>query len=108
LALSAKPGDEPAALTDKIAEALKIIDAGAGVVIFTDICGATPYQIAQQFVAPDKVELVCGASVPMLVRALTYRTEGLNAVVEKALSGAYEGITLKNNNNDEGDTHASS
>jgi PTS system ascorbate-specific IIA component len=39
------------------------------------------------------VEVVAGVSLPMLIRALTYRNEPLAKVVEKAVSGGREGVT---------------
>ncbi|HKW38644.1 MAG TPA: hypothetical protein VJO54_12620, partial [Burkholderiales bacterium] len=39
-----------------------------------------------------RVEGLAGASLPMLIRALTYRDEPLAAVVEKAMSGGVEGV----------------
>ena len=35
---------------------------------------------------------MAGVNLPMLIRALTYRTEPLASVVEKALSGGTEGV----------------
>jgi PTS system ascorbate-specific IIA component len=90
-ALSAQIGDDIHVLSAEVREKIKKLDRGAGVLIFTDICGATPFRVAQQLVEPRRVALLCGASVPMLVRALTYRELGLEKTIEKALSGAHEG-----------------
>lgn len=91
VALSAQIGDDVQTLSTEVQKKVEELDQGTGVLIFTDICGATPFRVAQQLVAPDRVALLCGASVPMLVRALTYRELGLKKTVEKALSGAREG-----------------
>jgi PTS system ascorbate-specific IIA component len=68
------------------------LDEGDGVLVLTDIYGATPGNIALRLLAPGKVEGVAGVNLPMLIRALTYREHGLAAAVEKALSGGTEGV----------------
>ncbi|MDR0250795.1 MAG: PTS sugar transporter subunit IIA [Burkholderiales bacterium] len=82
---------------------VEALDQGAGVLICVDICGATPYRVAQRLVEPQRVELVCGVNVPMLVRALTYREDGLEVAVQKALSGGYQGVMRVKNDNKESD-----
>jgi len=62
------------------------------VLILSDICGATPCNIANRLVSPGRVECLAGVNLSMLVRALTYRKEPLVAVVEKALTGGKEGV----------------
>ena len=52
----------------------------------------TPSNIATRLLEPGRVEGLAGASLPMLIRALTYRDEPLAAALEKALSGGQEGV----------------
>ncbi|MDR0770341.1 MAG: PTS fructose transporter subunit IIA [Burkholderiales bacterium] len=92
VALSAQSSDDAEILFKQVKAQVEALDQGAGVLIFADICGATPYRVAQRLVEPQRVVLVCGASVPMLVRALTYREVGLETAVEKALSGGHQGV----------------
>src|SRR3954469_8462886 len=47
-------------------------DRGEGVLIRTDIYGATPANLACKLLVPGRSEVVTGVSLPMLVRALTY------------------------------------
>jgi PTS system ascorbate-specific IIA component len=68
------------------------LDQGDGVLIFTDMYGATPSNIACRVLDPGKVEGVSGVNLPMLVRAITYRNQPLPAVVGKAMSGGLEGV----------------
>jgi PTS system ascorbate-specific IIA component len=84
--------DDPDVIIPKALELLKQLDCGDGVLILSDICGATPCNIANQLVDPGRVECLSGANLSMLVRALTYRNEPLESVVEKALSGGKEGV----------------
>lgn len=84
--------DEPDAILPQCRELVRQLDEGSGVIVFSDVCGATPCNIASQLAQPGKVELVAGVNLPMLLRALTYRDKPLAAVVEKALSGGREGV----------------
>lgn len=68
--------------------------------ILTDIIGATPFNVGKKIMDtiansgphPKAVQMVCGVNVPMLMRALTYRSEPLNKLTELAVSGAVNGI----------------
>lgn len=84
--------DDPDVAIPKVLELLRRLDCGDGVLILSDICGATPCNIANRLVSPGRVECLSGANLPMLVRALTYRNEPLESVVEKALAGGKEGV----------------
>ena len=84
--------DEPEVMLAHGRELVRDLDDGAGVLILSDICGATPSNIATRLVVPGKVELVSGISLPMLVRALTYREEPLESVLEKAMVGGVNGV----------------
>ncbi|MGB8856515.1 MAG: PTS fructose transporter subunit IIA [Burkholderiales bacterium] len=84
--------DDPDALLPQARDLLRFVDQGDGVIIFSDIYGATPCNIASRLLVPGKVEGVAGVSLPMLIRALTYRNLPLNEVLAKALSGGSEGV----------------
>ena len=83
--------DDPDAILPQAVELVRQLDTGRGVLVLTDIVGATPSNIATRLLDPGRVEGIAGASLPMLVRALTYRDEPLAAVLDKALSGGREG-----------------
>ena len=55
-----------------------------------------PGNITARLLAAGKVEGISGANLPMLVRALTYRTSPLAVVVDKAMSGGREGVVHMN------------
>ena len=84
--------DDPAMLLPQARALVKELDAGAGVLILTDIYGGTPSNMASRLVIPGKVEAVAGVSVPMLIRVLTYRDRDLPTLVTKAISGGCEGV----------------
>ena len=60
--------------------------------IFTDVFGATPCNIAQRLADGVRIKVVTGVNVPMLWRTLCYADESLDAVVARAISGATQGV----------------
>ncbi len=52
----------------KVAEVLDRLDNGQGTLIFTDILGGTPFNVAMAFREPGRVEVVAGVNLPMVVR----------------------------------------
>lgn len=84
--------DDTGALVQLAQDLIKQLDQGDGVLILSDIYGATPCNLLCQLLIPGKVEGISGVNLPMLVRALTYRNEPLLTVVDKALSGGREGV----------------
>ena len=84
--------DDPDALLPVAEDLIRFLDQGPGVLVMTDIYGATPSNIACRLLRPGRVEGIAGVNQPMLIRALTYREEPLVALVEKALAGGAEGV----------------
>ena len=84
--------DEPDAILPVAEDLIRFLDQGQGVLVLTDIYGATPSHIATRLLNAGRVEGVSGVNLPMLIRALTYRDEPLGDLVDKALSGASEGV----------------
>lgn len=67
-----------------------------GVLVLTDVFGATPCNVAQRLVEGGSARLVAGVSLPMLLRAVTYRHESLDLLVSRALAGGTQGILAVN------------
>ncbi len=86
------PHDDPEQILPQAIKHCRALDQGGGVLVFSDMFGATPCNIASRLLIPGKVEGVAGVNLPMLIRALTYRNEPLRTVVDKALSGGAEGV----------------
>jgi PTS system ascorbate-specific IIA component len=63
-----------------------------GLLVLTDIFGATPANVAQKLVAARRAKLIAGANVPMLFRAVSYRHESLDDLVARALAGGSQGV----------------
>ncbi len=71
---------------------LKEVDDGEGVLVMTDVFGATPGNLALKLLEPGRIEGIAGVNLPMLLRALTYRERGMETVMQKAISGAHDGV----------------
>jgi PTS system ascorbate-specific IIA component len=83
--------DDPLDLLPLARLLLNEVDGGKGVLIMTDIFGASPANLTLKLLEPGRVEGVAGLSLPMLLRALTYRDKGMEIMVQKAISGARDG-----------------
>jgi PTS system ascorbate-specific IIA component len=89
--------DDPDDLVLRARELMASLDAGDGVLILTDIFGATPGNVVSRLLQDGHVEGVSGVSLPMLLRVLTGRNGSLAAAVQRALSGGVEGLVHMNN-----------
>ncbi len=88
--------DDPDDLVLRARELLEHIDAGDGVLVLTDIFGATPGNVVSRLLNDDHIEGVSGVSLPMLLRVLTSRNGSLGAAVKRALSAGSEGVVHMN------------
>jgi len=84
--------DDPLDILPMARLLLKEVDSGEGVLILTDILGATPANLALKLINPGRVEAISGVSLPMVLRALTYRKHGMETILRKAVSGGHDGV----------------
>ena len=77
-------------------ELIEALDAGDGVLVLTDIFGATPGNVVSRLLEDGRIEGVSGASLPMLLRVLTSRNGSLAGAVQRALSGGADGVVHMN------------
>jgi mannose PTS system EIIA component len=79
-------------LYKEISEKINLLDQGKGVLILTDIFGATPCNIITKIIKPGKVNAIAGVNLSMLIRSISYRSESFDALIAKAIEGALDGI----------------
>ncbi len=65
-----------------------------GVLVLTDIFGATPCNVAQKLVDGTRSKLIAGVNLPMLLRSVSYRHEPLDALATRAVAGGTQGVML--------------
>ena len=84
--------DDPQQLLPKARALVNELDTGDGVLIFSDIYGATPCNLASKLLVSGRIEAIAGVNLPMLVRAFTYRDKGMETMIKKAISGGCDGV----------------
>jgi PTS system mannose-specific IIA component len=90
--LGLAPQDDPLDLLPLARRLLAEVDTGEGVVILTDILGASPANLAAKLLDAGRVEGIAGVNLPMLLRILTYRTHDLPTLLQKGVSGGHDGV----------------
>ena len=93
-ALSVSENCNPERLLEEAQLICKQLDKGDGVLVLTDIFGSTPSNICNklQSGADIDIHVIAGLSLPMLIRVMNYPNLSLPELVDKALSGAHDGI----------------
>ena len=79
-------------MVNVISKKIDLLDQGDGVLILTDIFGATPCNIITKIIEPGKVNAIAGVNLSMLIRSISYRHESFDALITKAIEGAKNGI----------------
>ena len=71
--ISIRPKDRKEEVKDRIRKRIAEVNDGDGVVILTDVMGGTPTSLSLSFLGEEKVEVVTGVNVPMLLTVSSYR-----------------------------------
>ncbi len=86
---------DPEALLPQISAALRRVDGGSGVLVLTDLYGATPSNLAARLARlGTPVRRVSALSLPMLLRVLNYAELELDELPAVAAAGARNGVIL--------------
>ncbi len=91
-ALDVPPDADPAQIERQARLELAELDDGHGALVLTDCLGATPANVAARLAETGRIEVVAGANLPMLLRALCYCEGSLEALAEKAIAGGTRGV----------------
>jgi PTS system mannose-specific IIA component len=75
------PEDDMERRRQDILDAVKKVDDGSGVIVLTDMFGGTPSNLAISVMEPNRIEVVAGVNLPMLIKLASVRAE-------KPLAGA--------------------
>ena len=85
----ADPDERQKALQARLAE----LDQGDGILVLTDMYGATPSNTLCRLLEPAHIEGVSGVNLPMLLKALNYReTLTLPQLIERIVEGGRNSI----------------
>ena len=77
---------------DQVRDAMRECDNGDGVLVLTDLYGATPDNLARHFSEACRARVVSGINLPMLLRVLNYAQQSLEELASTALTGGREGV----------------
>jgi PTS system mannose-specific IIA component len=89
------PEDDMEARRDDIAAAIAQVDDGSGVIILTDLFGGTPSNLAISLMKSDRVEVIAGINLPMLIRLEGARKAmGVRAAVAAAREAGRKYISV--------------
>jgi len=92
-ALSIDPAASPDTLKDQVAQAIKEVNRGEGVLILTDLFGGTPTNLSLAFLEEGKVEVVTGLNLPMMIKAINSRGDhDLTSLAKLATEAGKENI----------------
>lgn len=78
---------------DTIKNAIVQLEQGHGVLILTDMLGATPSNLAHYFAEDLNVKIISGLNLPMLIRIINYANQPLELLAKIGIVGANKGIT---------------
>jgi PTS system ascorbate-specific IIA component len=91
--LKVHAGDLQADVLKRARELALTLDTADGLIVFVDIYGATPANVACRLLdLGGPVEAFAGGNLPMLVKAVAYRNLPFDHVVAKTLDGALRGV----------------
>jgi PTS system ascorbate-specific IIA component len=92
VAMDVSPDADIGSAIEHASELLREVDRGQGVLVLTDVTGATPGNVATQLAQPGRVAVVSGVNLPMLLRSLCYGASSLDELVAKATAGGVNGV----------------
>ncbi len=73
LAISIFPNDDMKKKRTEIVESVKKVESGKGVIVLTDMFGGTPSNLAISVMEDEKIEVVAGVNLPMLIKMMSVR-----------------------------------
>ena len=94
--LSVHAADDPQQKLVDGEELIKELDTGGGVLILTDMYGATPSNIGRQLCRSERVMGVAGVNLPMLLRSVCCSGLTLPELAEAAIKGGRDCIVHMN------------
>ena len=73
---------------------LQQLDTGEGVLVLTDAYGSTPSNVASRLAQRERICVIAGVNLPMLLRVFNYPRLSLQELANKAVTGGQDGVVL--------------
>lgn len=92
--LNIQPSDDHEIIIGRAHVLLPELNRGHGVLILTDIFGATPCNAAMKLIVPNQSAMISGLNAPMLIKAMNYSAQStdLNGFVDVVTQAGKDGI----------------
>lgn len=91
-ALDVPPGADLDATLRECRRLRASLDTGDGMLVLSDLCGSTPFNLGRRLCEEPATRMVCGVNLPMLLKVMNYCQLDLDALAEKALLGGRQSI----------------
>jgi len=79
---------------EAIRSAIRSVETGKGVVALTDLFGGSPTTMSLSLMKSERLEVITGVNLPMLVATLQARTMDLDALADKVKNAGQQGIKV--------------
>lgn len=79
---------------DDIRKAIRSVESGRGVLALTDLFGGSPTTMSLSLMKSEKLEVITGVNLPMLIAALQSRLMNLEALAEMVMDAGQQGIKV--------------
>jgi len=90
--VSVNPADDIKEIKKIINQQIKLIDKKDGLIIFTDIIGATPSNILKDFANKLNLKIISGVNLAMLIKAISSKENDLDKIASECQESAIENI----------------
>lgn len=85
---------DPESMQTTALRMLQELDSGDGVLVLTDMFGATPSNVACTLSQQENVLVVAGLNLPMLLKVFNYANLQLDELAQRAVEGGRQGVVL--------------
>lgn len=92
--LNVEPSENHEQIINRAQAMLPQLNRGHGVLILTDIFGATPCNAALKLITPTQYAMITGLNAPMLIKAVNYsvKSQDLHTFTELVKEAGVQGI----------------
>lgn len=79
---------------EAIRKAIRSVESGWGVMALTDLFGGSPTTMSLSLMKSEKLEVITGVNLPMLVATLSSRSMNLDALADRVADAGQQGIKV--------------
>jgi PTS system ascorbate-specific IIA component len=87
-----KPNSNYERKAQEVEQTIIRLDHGDGVLVLTDLFGATPSNIALKAALKHNAKVVAGINLPMLIRVFNYPGLPLDKLIAKAVAAGHDSV----------------